>query len=138
MDNNDKFFPVPTAETRHYWDGCNEGELRVQQCTDCGNIQFYPRVICANCMGNNIEWISSTGMGKIVSFSIVRRAVSKAYEGDVPYVVALIELDEGPVMMTNIIQCEIEEVEIGLAVTVVFEQWSAEISVPKFKLIAKG
>ena len=128
-----KFLPRPTAETAAWWAACQDNELLVQQCSDCGHYQFYPRVICTKCMSNELEWVKSTGRGEILTFTIVRRAVSEAYAADVPYVIALVKLAEGPTMMSIIEGCNPEDLKIGMPVEVFFDQWSETISMPKFK-----
>jgi uncharacterized OB-fold protein len=84
-------------------------------------------------MSQNVEWVKASGRGEVISFTIVRRPVSKAYADEVPYVVALIKLEEGPSMMSNIIECDVDSVKIDMPVHVVFEDWSNEISIPKFQ-----
>ena len=86
-------------------------------------------------MSNNVEWAKSAGCGNVLTFTVVRRAVSEAYAEDVPYIVALIELEEGPKMMSVIEGCDPEDVDIGLPVEVVFEQWSDDITMPKFRVV---
>ena len=125
--------PVPTKETQPYWDGCKQHELRVQKCAACGHHQFYPRLYCTTCMSDRVEWVKTSGRAKVLSYTIIYRPVTQAFAGDVPYVVALVTLDEGPQMMTNIVGCEPEKVHIGMPVQVTFEDWTEEISVPKFK-----
>ena len=124
--------PVPNAETRPYWEGCAAQRLLIQRCSDCGQHQFYPRLLCIACASRAVTWREAAGHGVVKSFTIIRRAVSAAFEADVPYVVALITLAEGPTMMANIVQCDVERVVIGLAVTVTFEV-RGEITVPQFK-----
>lgn len=128
-----KNLPVATAESAEYWAGCRRHELLIQRCSDCGRHQFYPRLMCAACAGRSLEWARASGRGRVKSFTIVRRAVSEAYVADVPYVVALIELEEGPTMMSNVVGCPVEDVRIGLPVEVVFEDWPGEVTVPKFR-----
>ena len=133
-DHSNKIFPKPSPETRVYWDGCRHHELLIQRCKDCDHFQFFPRIICSRCMGQNIEWIKASGQAQLVSYTIVRRPVSAAYKPEIPYVVALVQLEEGPTMMSNIVNCDPDQVQIGLAVEVIFEDWSDEISIPKFQL----
>lgn len=133
MDEHSKNFPRITQEARPYWEGCRRNKLLIQRCLDCGQHQFYPRIYCTRCMGDRIEWIETQGKGHVISYTVVRRAISPAYAGDVPYIVALIQLEEGPTMMSNIIDCEPEGAAVGMQVEVVFEKWSDEISVPKFR-----
>jgi uncharacterized OB-fold protein len=87
-------------------------------------------------MSDQLEWREASGRGTVESYTIVTRAVSDAYAADVPYVIALITLAEGPRMMSNVIGCDVESVKCGLAVEVVFERWSAEITMPKFRPFA--
>lgn len=125
--------PEPTSETQPYWDGCKNHELRIQKCKACGHYQFYPRIYCTACMSDAVEWVKASGHGTVLSFTTVYRPVTKAFADDVPYVVALITLDEGPQMMSNIVGCAPESVTIGMAVEATFEDWTEEITVPKFK-----
>ena len=83
-------------------------------------------------MSEQLEWREASGRGTVETYTIVTRAVSDAYAADVPYVIALITLEEGPRLMSNVIGCDVESVKCGLAVEVVFERWSDEITMPKF------
>ena len=129
----DKNLPQPTTETAAYWDGCRKHQLLIQRCTQCGHYQFYPRIVCRACMSDGVEWMQATGHGHVRSFTVIRRAVSEAYAAEVPYVIALIELDEGPTMMSNVVECDPDSVAVGMPVGVVFEQWTDEITIPKFR-----
>ncbi len=131
-----RHFPRPTAETQPWWDACRESRLLLQRCAACGAHQFYPRMMCARCDSDAVEWVAASGRGRIRSYTVVRRPVSKAYAAMTPYVVALVELAEGPTLMSNIVDCVPEAVAVGLPVQVTFERWSAEISVPMFRLAA--
>jgi len=126
--------PHPTPETAAYWEGCRQGKLLIQRCGSCGHYQFYPRIVCTDCMSTQVEWIQASGCGTVISFTIVRHTASEAYAADVPYVVALIQLDEGPTMMSNVIDGDPERIKIGMPVEVTFESWSANITVPKFRV----
>lgn len=128
----EKPVPVPTRETQPYWEGCKKHELRIQRCVACGHYQFYPRLYCTACMSERVEWVRASGRGKVLSFTIVYRPVSPAFAADVPYVVALVTLEEGPQMMSNIVGCSPERVYIGMPVQVTFEDRTEEISIPQF------
>jgi uncharacterized protein len=130
----DKPIPTPTPETAPYWEGCRQHQLRLQRCAKCHGYQFFPRIYCSKCFSEQIEWVRASGLGTVLSFTIVRRPVSAAFADEIPYVVALVTLEEGPQMMTNIVGCAPEEVTIGLPVEVIFEDWSPSISIPKFRL----
>ena len=105
----------------------------MQQCEDCQLYQYYPRIICSHCGGQSLVWSGVSGRGHIKSFTIVRRGISRAYEA--PYVLVLIDLEEGPCMMSSLVDCEPEAVVIGAQVFVAFQSWSNEIVMPVFKLI---
>jgi uncharacterized OB-fold protein len=128
-----KNLPVGTAETAEYWAGCKRHELLIQHCTDCAAYQFYPRILCTACSGRSLQWVRASGRGTVRSFTIVRRAVSEAYAAEVPYVVALIRLQEGPTLMSNIVGCAVEAVAMDMPVEVVFDDWPGGVTVPKFQ-----
>jgi len=128
-----KNFPEPTVETKKFWNHCKKQELLIQQCMACSHYQFYPRIICTTCMNRNVTWVRATGLGKIKMYTIIHRPISKAYSA--PYAVALIQLAEGPMMMSNIINCDLDELAIGMGVKVAFEKWSEEITIPQFEPI---
>jgi len=115
--------PVPraTAETAPFWEGCRRGELLFQRCRACGHAQFYPRVLCAVCSAAELDWERSSMRGTIHSYTVVQRAPSEAFKPDVPYVLALVDLQEGFRMMLNVIETEPDSLRIGQAVRVVFE-----------------
>ena len=124
--------PPETEVSRPFWEGCIAGELRLQYCRSCARYQFYPRIICSHCGAGEPEWRAVSGAGHIASFSVVRRGISRAYPA--PYVVALIDLDEGPRMMSSIVDASPELVTVGAAVDVKFENWGAEHVLPVFCL----
>ena len=101
-----------------YFDGVADGQLRIQQCKDCAAYQFYPRVICKHCSSEHLSWTPASGRGQVASFTVVRRGVSAAFEA--PYVIALIDLEEGVRMMSHLVDVDPEQVVTGMAVTVLF------------------
>jgi len=119
-----------------YFEGCRRGELRLQHCVACAHWQFYPRPFCVACGGDELDWSIASGAGRIVSFTVVRRALGPGYEA--PYAVALIDLAEGPRMMSTIVGCAPEAISVGAAVEVAFESWSEDVSLPVFRLTAAG
>jgi uncharacterized OB-fold protein len=131
-DSVDKIFPKRSPDTAAYWDACQRHELLIQRCSTCHVLQFYPRNVCTSCGSNSLDWVTASGHGKVLSWTIVRRAVSAAYADDVPYVIALIKLQEGVVMMSKVVACEPESVHMGMAVEVSFEDWSEKVSMPVF------
>lgn len=124
--------PVPTPETVPFWEGCRDGELRLQRCGACDHVQFPPRRYCSGCLADDVAWQSASGRGRVRSWTVVTMPTSAAFLDDVPYVMALIELREGPTMLSGIRGCAPEDVYMGMDVEVEFEWRSDEISVPYF------
>ncbi|MEK9724037.1 MAG: Zn-ribbon domain-containing OB-fold protein [Rhodospirillaceae bacterium] len=129
--------PVASADSQFYWQAAAEGRLVLQQCAHCGHLDFMPRHVCPQCWSENRTWVDAAGTGTVHSFSVVHRAPLPAFRADVPYVVALIELAEGPRMLTNIVGDNALSVEIGSAVTLCFEDRGAA-KVPQFRLAEGG
>jgi uncharacterized OB-fold protein len=134
MVDYQKPLPVPDGDTRPYWDAAKRHELTIQRCTECGRHIFYPRSICPYCISSAIEWVHTSGRGTIYSYTVVHRAPAQ-FVGDVPYVVALIDLEEGVRMMSNIPGALPPDVHIGANVEVMFDDVTAEITLPKFRLV---
>jgi uncharacterized OB-fold protein len=131
-----KPLPVPQAEWDFYWEKAKQHELWLMRCKDCSKTYFYPRPICPHCFSRNTEWFQSSGNGTLHAFAIVHRAPMPAFAGDVPYVVAYIELEGGARMPTNLVGISDpspENVRIGMAVKVDFEDRSDAISLPVFR-----
>ena len=127
--------PIPPATgelTQHWLAACREGRLLLQRCRCCERFQFYPRTICAHCHSAAPEWVEAAGLGSIASFTVVRRAISPACVA--PYVIALVDLAEGPRMMTRIVACPPEELRIGRAVRLRFEPCADDTPMPVFTL----
>lgn len=135
MTTND-LKPVPTIDpdSAPYWQALQEGRLILKSCSDCGKSHFYPRELCPHCHSDQLSWIDASGAGEVYSYTVCRRPAGPAFAEEVPYVVAIIELDEGPRMMSRIL-CEPELVSIGQRVTVRFEHQSDELTLPMFGLI---
>ena len=128
-----KPLPLLNAETRPYWNYCRKHELRMQKCSRCGHIRFPVSVICPACHSMEAEWVKLSGRGKVYSFTIYRVPYHPAFRDDIPYVVAIIRLDEGPRMESNIIGCKVEDVKIDMPVEVAFYDVTDEVSLPKFR-----
>jgi uncharacterized OB-fold protein len=128
----EKILPRVTPLTQPFWDGCLAGELRMQHCAQCNDYQYYPRSICSRCGGKELGWDTVSGKGIIASFTIVRRAISGAYTA--PYVVALVDLVEGPRMMSMIVDEITDQIAVGAAVTVRFDAWGDGLKMPVFGL----
>lgn len=134
----EKPVPAQTHDSREFWLNCSRNKLVLQRCGDCAATQYYPRNVCTNCGSNNIEWVDSAGLGKVYSYTVVHRAPSAAFSQSVPYVLAIVQLTEGPRMMSNIVDCEPGDVRIGMEVEVDFEKRAEDVGVPLFKLARHG
>ena len=129
----DKPLPSPDPETRPFWDGCREGVLLIQKCSDCGEVRFPPTSYCPHCRSGAFDWIRASGRGRVFSWIVVRHPVPKeVYAGDVPYVVALVTLDEGVRMVANIRGLEPEDVAADMRVEAMFDAVTPEITLPFF------
>ena len=113
--------PRRTLETAEFWDGCASERLLLPRCDVCHEHIWYPRLVCPFCGSQSVSYVESGGMGTIYSFTVVRRG-SGAYRDVVPYVLAMVELDEGPIMMTNVVGADPETIAVGMSVRVVFER----------------
>lgn len=113
--------PTATPETLPFWDGCREGKLLYQSCGACGASQFPPRAVCLSCRSETVGWKPSARRGTVHSATVVRRPPTPAFKNDVPYCLALIDLDEGFRLMMNVRGLPPEDVAIGHCVEIVFE-----------------
>ena len=136
MTDYKKPLPFVYPETQPFWDGVKRHELLIQKCNDCGNIQFYPRSLCVSCLSENTEWIKANGRGKIYSFTIAHRPARPAFSDDVPYNIAIVELEEGVRLTSNIVDCANEDIKVDMPVEVVFDDVTPEITLPKFKPVS--
>ncbi len=125
--------PVPDDETRPFWEFCARGELRVQRCAGCGRLRQPPRPACPECSSFEKEWQRLSGKGTVYSYVISHQAVHPALDGLTPHAVVLVELEEGVLLTSNLVDCPPAEIEIGMSVAVVFERASEEITLPKFR-----
>ena len=130
-----KPLPHPTADTKPFWDGCRAHELRFQKCGECGHIRWPASFLCPKCHSRDTAWIRAKGCGKIYSYVVYHRAYHQAFEEEVPYVVALVELEEGPRMLTNIVGSRPEEVGCDMPVVVAWEDIKEGIALPKFRIV---
>lgn len=130
---NDKPLPVIDPESAPYWAALKERRLILKHCRDCGRHHFYPRSLCPHCHSDALQWSDARGTGSIYSYTVARRPAGPAFKADAPYVVAVVELDEGARMMTNIVTDDVESVRIGQRVAVAFDAVTDDITLPKFK-----
>jgi len=132
MPDWNKPLPSIVGETRPYWESCRQGQLLIQKCDGCGEYQFYPRGICANCWSGAIKWVKASGKGTVWTYTVTYQNRTPGFDGG-PYVLALVELEEGVRMFSNIVECNPRDVKIGMPVQVTFIKASDQVSIPYFK-----
>lgn len=119
--------PQANAETARFWQAANEGTLLIKTCMDCGESHYYPRAFCPFCFSGRTEWQPVSGRGTIYSYSVARRAA-------VPYALTYVTLEEGPPIMTNIVDSDFDAIRIGQSVRLVFKASENGQQVPMFTL----
>ena len=129
-----KPLPHPSPESLPFWEGARAKKLMLPRCNICGRFWFPPSQRCRHCLSDDFAWHESAGQGRIYSFVVYHRVYHPGFESDVPYVVGIVELDEGPRILTNIVGAPWEEVRCDMRVRVVFEDTGRGITIPKFAL----
>jgi uncharacterized protein len=124
--------PTVTALNKPFWEGCRQGRLLVQKCTECGELRYPAAPVCPNCLGPASEWHALSGGGQVFSFTVFHRVYHPAWAEKAPYNVALIELDEGVMMFSNVVDIANERVAVGMRVKVRFDRLTDEIDLPVF------
>lgn len=129
--------PVPTPDTEAFWEGVKAHKLILPYCAACDSYEFYPRPFCRGCFSWDLEQREVSGKGRLHTYVINHRG-PPGFQDKTPYVIAVVELDEGPRMMTNIVMDEeptTENLPIDAPVEVVYDDVTEEISLPKFRLV---
>lgn len=125
--------PVPDQDSLPFWEGCREHRLLLQRCPDCGEVRYPPRPMCPACSAIGADWVQASGRGEVYSWVIPHHPVHPAVADRVPYNVVLVELEEGPRMVSNLVDAEPEELAAGLPVEVVFEDVGDDLTLPLFR-----
>lgn len=127
--------PLPTIDNRNrpHWEGNATHELRVQRCDDCGVLRFPASRWCTHCLGEKTSWQVTSGKGKVWSWCVFHRAYFKGFADDLPYAVALVELDEGVRMYSNLVGVPCDKIRIGMRVRAVYEKVNDEVTLVKFE-----
>jgi len=125
--------PKATSETKPYWDGLKEHKLMIQRCKECNKAYFYPRPLCPHCQSWNVEWFEASGKGKLYSFVLPQRGFPGVSEG--AYVLAIVELEEGPRMMSNLVGVDPDpdKVKCDIPVVIEYVDVTEEVTLPKFR-----
>ena len=132
MSNEERVIPTPTPETKHYWDGAKDGKLILQKCNDCSDNYFPPRPFCPKCGSRSVQEFQASGKGSLYSY-VINHLPSPGFTP--PFAIAVVELEEGPRLMSNIVECEQtpEALELDMPLEVTFEKLNDDITLPQFK-----
>lgn len=125
--------PVPDAETQPFWDGAADGRLLIRRCGACGEAHFYPRNFCPSCWSDDVTWVEASGRATLYTWSVVYSNDLPPFGERVPYVAAVVDLAEGPRMMTNVVDCEFDRLAVGMDLAVTFEQRTEDVTLPVFR-----
>ena len=127
--------PLPRMEglAGEFYDWCRRHELRFQQCTACNTWRHVPREMCAACGSTEWAWAPSSGQGRVFTWTLVARAMHPAFQHDTPYAAVVIEMEEGVRLVSQVIDCAPDELEIGMPVEVAFDDVTPEVTLPKFR-----
>lgn len=131
------YVPSPTPETKPFWEGAKQHQLRIQYCNDCGKFYFYPRSLCRYCLSQHVEWRTVSGRGRLHTFTVNYRTRRGApFPG--PFVIAIVELEEGPRLMSNLVGVDPDpgKLRCDMPVEVVFEDITDEITLPRFRPVS--
>jgi uncharacterized protein len=129
--------PKPTPETQPFWDAVRRRQLLIQRCTACDRHYFYPRPLCPHCLSRDVEWVAASGRGRLHTFVINHRP-PRNFPLPAPCIVAIVELEEGPRLMTNLVGVDPDpqQLRCDMAVEVVFDDVTADITLPRFRPVA--
>jgi uncharacterized OB-fold protein len=130
--------PKISDDTAPFWQGCKERRLLFQRCSECGNMRYPASIVCPDCHSTACEWVESKGEGRIYSFVVFRRAFHPAMDGRIPYVVAVVELDEGPSFLTNIVGTDPAQIRCDQRVRLTWEKMEDGLSLPVFRIAESG
>ena len=127
--------PLPRIdeESKGFWEACQRGELYLQRCAACDALRYYPRALCPQCLSDATQWVLSSGKGSVYTFTVTYQNQAPGFRDGLPYVMAYVELEEGPWILTNVVETPPHEVKIGMPVEVVFEDVDEELAIPKFR-----
>ncbi len=131
--NDGRPLPAVDEESRGFWEACARHELRLQRCAACRAFRHPPRAVCPACLSSDLEWARASGQGTVYSFTVTHQNHAPGFRERLPYVLAVVELDEGVRLMTNVVGCDPETVRIGLPVEVEWDDVGPDASLPVFR-----
>lgn len=129
----DKPLPTITPETEPFWTAARNGKLSMQKCCGCSHVRYPVNAVCPRCLSEETEWVDLSGKGSVFSYIVFHQVYNQAFAKDVPYNVALIQLDEGPRMFSNVVGVPNDAVKVGDRVEAVFEKATDTVTIPRFR-----
>lgn len=134
-DKYEKPLPRIDETNRYYWEAARQHELMLQRCQECGQYRYPPGDSCPRCLSDSMVWVKASGQGTVYTWTVFHQVYHPAFAKDVPYAVVAVALEEGPRLVTNLVDCKLEEIKVGMPVEVVFDDVTEEITLPKFRPI---
>lgn len=128
-----KPLPAISSLNKPYWDGLKNRELRMQRCDECGRIWYPPSPLCPGCWSRKFTWTRLSGRGHVNSWVVFHQSYFRGYDDELPYNVAEVQLDEGPRLLTNLVDIADDRIRAGMPVEIVFDDVTSEITLAKFK-----
>lgn len=125
--------PAVNAWARPFWDGTRDGRLLIQRCNSCRKAVFYPRLACPHCGADHLAWEQASGRGTVYSYTVVLNNAPSRFAAEVPYVVAVIRLEEGVQMLSNLVECDLGRLACDMPVEVTFRRIDDEFTLPMFR-----
>jgi hypothetical protein len=138
MKDYQKPLPAVDEGSRPFWEACKRGQLVVQQCNECGHRRWPLGPVCTQCLSPAHHWVELSGLGEVWSWIIYHHIFHPAFASDVPYNVALIRLEEGHTMISNVVADDLSSLRVGMKVRVVFDDVTPDISIPRFTPISEA
>ena len=133
MNDYQKPLPDINDENRPFWEAAGNGKLFLPKCLDCGEFRFPPAHLCPHCLSMSSEWVEVSGRGRIHTWTVFHQVYHPAYKEDVPYNVAVIKLEEGPQLISNVVDCKNNDIYLDMTVEVVFDRINEEVTLPRFR-----
>jgi uncharacterized OB-fold protein len=137
MAEYSKPLPKPDQDSQPFWESCRAHAMALQQCASCARFRFPPRLVCPHCLSEEARWTPVRGRGRVYVSLVMCRSYGPAWEGDVPYNLSMIELDEGVRMWSNVVDCDPDRVQIGDRVELTYDDVTPEVTLPRFRLVAE-
>jgi uncharacterized OB-fold protein len=137
MEMPKKPVPIVNPWAKPFWEAARDEKLMIQRCDVCEKHVFYPRLTCPHCFSGDMRWVEASGKGTVYSYTVVTNNAPSAFIQDMPFVIAIVKLEEGVQMLSNIIDCDPQEVQCDMPVEVTFEKLDAEFTLPKFRPVHK-